>query len=100
VSHREQQDLRILGRAVAQIREEGGMSAEQLAGAAGVDLAQVRALEDGRVDPTYELLLVLAESLGVRASAFVLRAEALATDERRGGETSGEIERGESSGER
>jgi transcriptional regulator with XRE-family HTH domain len=66
------------------------MSAEQLAGAAGVELAQVRALEAGQVDPTYELLLVLAEALGVRASAFVVRAEDHAADERGGGEASGE----------
>jgi transcriptional regulator with XRE-family HTH domain len=85
VSQREQHDLRILGRAVAEIREQGAMSAERLASAAGVELAQLHALEDGRVDPTYELLLVLAETLGVRASAFVLRAEALAAGERDGG---------------
>ena len=99
MSQREEHDLRILGRAVAEIREQGGMSAEQLAGAAGVEFAQLQALEAGRVDPTYELLLVLAEALGVRASAFVIRAEALATGERRGGEASGEVEGGESSGE-
>jgi transcriptional regulator with XRE-family HTH domain len=66
------------------------MTAEQLAATADVPRAQVNALEAGRVDPTYELLLVLAEALGVRASAFVLRAEALAAGERGGGAASGE----------
>jgi transcriptional regulator with XRE-family HTH domain len=90
VSQRAQQELRILGLAVAQIREEGGVSAAQLAGAAGVELARIGALEAGLLDPTYELLLVLAEALGVRASAFVIRAEALAADDRGAGEASGE----------
>ena len=58
------------------------MSAEDLAATSDVELAQLRALEAGRVDPTYELLLTLAEALGVRASAFVIRAEALAREDR------------------
>jgi hypothetical protein len=40
----------------------------------------VRALEAGQLDPTYELLLALADGLDVRVSAFVIRAEALVAD--------------------
>jgi DNA-binding XRE family transcriptional regulator len=82
VSQREQQDLLVLGRAITDIREERSVSAEDLAATSDVELAQLRALEAGRVDPTYELLLTLAEALGVRASAFVIRAEALAAEDR------------------
>src|SRR5277367_3057481 len=82
VSQREQQELLVLGRAIGQIREELDVTAEDLAAASDVELAQIRALEAGRVDPTYELLLALAEALGVRASTFVIRAEALAAGDR------------------
>ncbi len=53
------------------------MGAAQLAAAAGVDLGRVAALEEGRLDPSYELLLALGDGLGVRASALVIRAEEL-----------------------
>jgi DNA-binding XRE family transcriptional regulator len=88
VSQQEQQDLLLLGRAIGQIREERGVAAAELAAASDVALAQIRALEAGRVDPTYELLLALAEGLGVRPSAFVIRAEALAAEDQAGEEES------------
>jgi transcriptional regulator with XRE-family HTH domain len=78
MSQQGQQDLLVLGRAVAEIREERGVAAERLAAVTGVALARIQALESGHLDPSYELLLELAEGLGVRASAFVIRAEALA----------------------
>jgi transcriptional regulator with XRE-family HTH domain len=78
VKQREQQDLLVLGRAIMEIREERGMAAEQLAAASGVERARIQALEVGRLNPSYELLLALAEGLGVRPSAFVIRAEELA----------------------
>jgi transcriptional regulator with XRE-family HTH domain len=80
VGQREQRYLLALGLAIAEIREERGVSAEQLAGAAGAELAHIHALEAGHVDPTYELLLALADGLGVRVSAFAIRAEALVAD--------------------
>jgi DNA-binding XRE family transcriptional regulator len=86
VSQQEQQDLLVLGRAIREIREERDTTAADLAAAADVELAQIRALEAGRVDPTYELMLALAEGLGVRPSAFVIRAEALAKEDRAGEE--------------
>jgi transcriptional regulator with XRE-family HTH domain len=76
----------VLGRAVAQVRHERGVAAAELAVAAGVELTVVQALEAGRLDPPYELLVMLAQSLGVRPSAFVIRAEALAAQ----GSASGE----------
>jgi DNA-binding XRE family transcriptional regulator len=88
VSQQEQRDLLLLGRSIREIREERNTTAADLAAAADVELAQIRALEAGRVDPTYELLLALAEALGVRPSAFVIRAEALATEDPAGEERS------------
>jgi DNA-binding XRE family transcriptional regulator len=78
VKQREQQDLLVLGRAIREIRQERGMAVEQLAQVSGVVRARIQALELGQLNPRYELLLALAEGLGVRPSAFVIRAEELA----------------------
>jgi transcriptional regulator with XRE-family HTH domain len=51
------------------------MSAEELAGATGISRQRIAALETGRHDPTYELLLALAEGLDVQPSALVTLAE-------------------------
>jgi transcriptional regulator with XRE-family HTH domain len=77
VNQRDQQQLLTLGRAIREIRAEHDVGVVQLAAASGVDLERISALEAGRLDPAYELLLALAEALGVRASEFVVRAEAL-----------------------
>jgi transcriptional regulator with XRE-family HTH domain len=71
------QDLVILGKAIRAVREQHGLSAEELATASGVSPARIAALESGEIDPDYELLLTLAERIGVRPSAFILQAEAL-----------------------
>jgi transcriptional regulator with XRE-family HTH domain len=75
VEQGEQQQLLALGRAVREIRGECGMGVAQLAAAAGVDLRRIAALEAGRLNPSYELLVALGEGLDVRVSAFVIRAE-------------------------
>jgi transcriptional regulator with XRE-family HTH domain len=77
VAQQRQQDLLILGEAVRAVREQHGLSAGGLAAAADIAPARVVALEEGRLDPDFELLLRLAESMDIRPSAFVLRAEAL-----------------------
>jgi transcriptional regulator with XRE-family HTH domain len=89
MGQREQQQLLALGRALRQIRGERGMDVAQLAAAAGVDLRRIAALEAGRLNPAYELLLALAEVLGVPASELVVRAEALSADFEDPGETAG-----------
>jgi transcriptional regulator with XRE-family HTH domain len=68
-------DLRNLGAAVRMTRERHGLSVADLAGAAGVDLACLRALEQGEVDPAYDMLVRLADGLGTRPSALVVLAE-------------------------
>jgi transcriptional regulator with XRE-family HTH domain len=79
----------MLGRAIQEIRRERGVGAENLAAATGVDRRRLHELESGRLNPRYELLLALAEGLGVPASAFVIRAEQLAARDRASGEPSG-----------
>lgn len=75
-------DLLLLGKAIAQIRAERGLSVGELAAATGVEIARVQALEAGQLDPDYELQLALAEGLGVQPSALVIRAEELQAERR------------------
>jgi transcriptional regulator with XRE-family HTH domain len=70
-------DLLVLGRAVRRMREQRGMSADELAGATSIGRERVDALETGRLDPTYELLLTLAEGLDMQPSALMILAEQL-----------------------
>jgi transcriptional regulator with XRE-family HTH domain len=69
--------LLLLGRAIREVREEQGFSVGELAGATGVARKRIAAVEDGRFDPEYDLLIALAEGIGVRPSAFFVRAEVL-----------------------
>jgi transcriptional regulator with XRE-family HTH domain len=78
-------DLHILGRAVRRMREQQGMSTEELALATGISRQRIDALETGRLDATYELLLALAEGLGVLPSALVTLAEQLKAAEKPSG---------------
>jgi transcriptional regulator with XRE-family HTH domain len=70
-------DLAFLGRAVRWMRERQGMSADELAGATDISRKRIDALETGRLDPTYELLLALAKGLAIQPSALVALAEQL-----------------------
>lgn len=70
-------DLLVLGRAVRRMRERRGMSADELAGAIDIGRQRIDALETGHLDPTYELLLAVAEGLGIEPSALVTLAERL-----------------------
>jgi transcriptional regulator with XRE-family HTH domain len=60
-----------------EVREQHGLSAHDLAVASGVAPARVAAVEEGRLDPDFELLFTLAKSMGIRPTAFYLRAEEL-----------------------
>jgi transcriptional regulator with XRE-family HTH domain len=59
------------------MREQQGMSADELAGATGLNRQRIDALETGHLDPTYELLLALADRLGIQPSELVTLAEQL-----------------------
>ncbi len=71
------QSLIVLGKAIQAVREQHGLSAAALAAAAGVAPTRLAALEEGQLDPDFELLIALAEGMGIRPSAFILRAEDL-----------------------
>jgi transcriptional regulator with XRE-family HTH domain len=70
-------NLLILGRAVKLMREQRDMSVGELADASGVLRERISALEAGQLDPTYELLLEIADGLGTQPSALVILAERL-----------------------
>jgi transcriptional regulator with XRE-family HTH domain len=72
-------DLTTLGRAVTLMREQRHMTADQLADASGVLREHIKALEVGRLDPTYDLLLKVTDGLGAQPSALIIFAEKLAT---------------------
>jgi transcriptional regulator with XRE-family HTH domain len=75
-----QRQLRGLGRAVRELREQRGWGPAELARAVGVSRRYVRALEAGHRDPPYELVLALARALGVRPEVLIGRAEELARE--------------------
>ncbi|MFI5037857.1 MAG: helix-turn-helix domain-containing protein, partial [Solirubrobacterales bacterium] len=76
------QELLLLGEAVRFAREQRDLSPTALAAASGVPASRIEAVEAGRLDPDYELLIALARALHTRPSAFVLRDEALAAGDR------------------
>jgi transcriptional regulator with XRE-family HTH domain len=78
--------LRGLGLAVRERREQRRLSQASLASALGLTRQRIGALERGQLNPRYELLVALADALGVQVGELVSRAEALA----RGGGEPGE----------
>jgi transcriptional regulator with XRE-family HTH domain len=66
------------------MRKQHGLSARDLATAAGVDPARVAALEDGQLDPDFELLIALAKRMGDGPAALFLQAEELARQDAEG----------------
>ena len=59
------------------MREQRGMSVDELANASGVLRERIGAVEAGQLDPTYELLLKIADGLGIQPSALVTLTEQL-----------------------
>jgi transcriptional regulator with XRE-family HTH domain len=70
-------DLRVLGRAIRELREQQGLGADALAAAAGIAREDFAAIEAGRRDPGYRRLLRLAAGLGVRPRVLLLHVEEL-----------------------
>ncbi|HEX5851567.1 MAG TPA: helix-turn-helix transcriptional regulator [Solirubrobacteraceae bacterium] len=69
------------GRAIRQLRAERNISAGELAAAAGLTPRRLDAIESGRHDPRYDVLIALARGLGVTPAVLVVRA-----DEAKGGD--------------
>jgi transcriptional regulator with XRE-family HTH domain len=74
-------ELALLGRVVRELREVRQISQTGLAAAVGVKQQRIAALESGRLDPDYVLLVRLGKTLGVGGGALVARAEGLAREE-------------------
>ncbi len=67
--------LTALGRAVHQLREEQGQTPSALAATAGLDLDRMEAIERGEDAPPFDVLVALANGLGVTKATLVKRAE-------------------------
>lgn len=68
--------LRAFGAAVHELRTERSMSVRELASGAETTTSRLEQLEAGRLDPPFDLMLALADALGVRVSTIVIRASA------------------------
>lgn len=66
-----------LGRAVVELREEAGLTQEQLAERMGTTFTRVGLLERGETDPRYTTLRRLARGLGIRMASLTDRVEHL-----------------------
>lgn len=65
-----------LGRAVRRIREEQGMTQEQLAAASGLQATYISDVERGVRNPSWTVVVTLAESLGTTPAGLATEAEA------------------------
>lgn len=68
-----------LGRAVRALREELGMSQEDLAHGAGIHVTYLSGIERGRRNPTWTVLTGISTALGISISELAERAEEPAT---------------------
>lgn len=69
--------LAALGEAMRQLRQEAGLTQEQVADLAGTDLSQVGGIERGVRNPSYLTLQRLAAALGTTVGAIASRADKL-----------------------
>ncbi len=70
-------ELAGLGHAIRQMREQYGMSQSELSASTRIERERLNALEAGLLDPTYDMLLKLADGLGVQLETLVIRAKEL-----------------------
>jgi transcriptional regulator with XRE-family HTH domain len=69
----ERAELARFGKRFRQVRELRRVSVPELAARAGIEASQISDLEAGRLDPTYDVMIALAQGMGVRPSAFIPR---------------------------
>jgi transcriptional regulator with XRE-family HTH domain len=60
-----------LGETFRQVREQQSLSVTELAARTGIDVQHISALEAGRLDPEYEVLMALADGMGVQPATLV-----------------------------
>ncbi len=63
--------LRALGKRVRELRQERGYSQEKLAELAGIHENHVRRIEGGTANPSYLVLIKLANALSVSLGEFL-----------------------------
>ncbi len=79
----DEHDLRVLGRAIRELREQRRLGLAALGAlAGGIPEADLAAIEAGRLDPGYRRLRRLAAALGVTSTALLLRVEELDAHDR------------------
>ena len=64
-----------LGRAVRAMRDERGLSQEDLAHAAQIHTTYLSGIERGQRNPTWTVLIALSRALGVTVAELAARAE-------------------------
>jgi len=64
-----------LGQAVAQSRQQAGLTQAQLAEKAGLHATYLSGVENGSRNPTWTVLSQLSQALGLKLSELVKRAE-------------------------
>lgn len=59
------------GETFRRVREKQGITVADLAARTGIAAQRISALEAGRLDPTYDVMIALADGMGVQVSALV-----------------------------
>jgi transcriptional regulator with XRE-family HTH domain len=65
---RDKSTLENFGAKIKQLRLKKGLTLEQLAFEADIELSQVHRVEKGKINPTLTTLIAIAKGLGVRLS--------------------------------
>jgi transcriptional regulator with XRE-family HTH domain len=69
----ERAELVRFGERFRQVRAQQGVAVADLAARTGIDVQRITHLETGRLDPTFDVMIALADGMGVRVSALVPR---------------------------
>jgi transcriptional regulator with XRE-family HTH domain len=67
----EQAALTRFGEQFRRVRVQQGVSVAELAARTDISERRICSLEAGRLDPTYDVMIALADGIGVRVSALV-----------------------------
>lgn len=65
----------MLGDELRKVREDAGLTQEQLSVAAGIDRSYVSQLENDHKSPTVAVLFLICDALGVPPSQVIARVE-------------------------
>lgn len=68
---RNQKTLELFGERLKQLRHKTGLTLEQLAFEADIELSQVHRVEKGKINPTLTTLIALAKGLGIPLAELV-----------------------------